>query len=128
VQIVFSLETVDGRTLGRQAIEVRICACPGRDRQTEEKNSGQSVTSAEPGEKLAVTSEIMTVGPPAKRRRVEDEEIFTITVYNCFATVQQLFLESNDILAYFSSFEPWKRANKSFVCCFCPFGMQKSTS
>ena len=36
VQIVFTLER-DGQVLGRQAVELRICACPGRDRRTDEQ-------------------------------------------------------------------------------------------
>lgn len=36
LQIVFTLEQ-DGRVLGRRAVEVRICACPGRDRKADEK-------------------------------------------------------------------------------------------
>ena len=37
LQIVFTLEK-DGQVLGRRAVEVRICACPGRDRKADEKS------------------------------------------------------------------------------------------
>jgi len=38
VQVIFTLER-DGQVLGRQAVELRICACPGRDRRTDEDAS-----------------------------------------------------------------------------------------
>jgi len=36
LQIVLTLEK-DGTVLGRRAVEVRICACPGRDRKADER-------------------------------------------------------------------------------------------
>ena len=41
VQVVFTLER-DGQVLGRQSVELRICACPGRDRRTDEDSSSAS--------------------------------------------------------------------------------------
>ena len=38
VLVVFSLERPsDGSVIGRQSVEVRVCACPGRDRQADER-------------------------------------------------------------------------------------------
>lgn len=36
IQIVFTLE-YENQVLGRRAVEVRICACPGRDRKADER-------------------------------------------------------------------------------------------
>merc|ERR1712168_1538071 len=38
IQTVFTLETPTGGVIGRQVVEVRICACPGRDSKVEERN------------------------------------------------------------------------------------------
>ena len=38
VEVIFSLER-DGQTLGRRVVEIRVCACPGRDRKSDERTA-----------------------------------------------------------------------------------------
>lgn len=81
IQLVFTLEK-DNQVLGRRAVEVRICACPGRDRKADEKASLLSKPlspkkNGYPPRSVVVTNEITKIAP--KRRKI-DEESFTIVV------------------------------------------------
>ncbi|XP_061162245.1 tumor protein 63-like isoform X5 [Saccostrea echinata] len=82
IQIVFTLEK-DNQVLGRRAVEVRICACPGRDRKADEKAALPPAKQSPKkiGSKISYGTEITTI-MPGKKRKLDDggEESFTLTV------------------------------------------------
>ncbi|XP_074655602.1 tumor protein 63-like [Tubulanus polymorphus] len=75
VQVVFTLETADTKVLGRRVFEVRICACPGRDRKGEEASLKPKPTN------VTMSTEIYSIGPAAKRRKLNSNEVFTVQVH-----------------------------------------------
>ncbi|XP_069776130.1 cellular tumor antigen p53 isoform X3 [Narcine bancroftii] len=81
---IITLEGPDGQLLGRQCFEVRVCACPGRDRKGEEENLRKQEALEKGG--LATKRTIQEVSqphdPPApsKKKLASDNEIFTLQV------------------------------------------------
>ncbi|CAH1774534.1 unnamed protein product [Owenia fusiformis] len=81
IQIIFTLETPMGHVIARRVCEVRICACPGRDRKAEEDGATPgNKKSNKKSKNVRVNQVVTTVGPPAKKRKLEDEEVFTLHV------------------------------------------------
>lgn len=89
IKIVFTLESKHGLCMGRQSVEVRICACPWRDRRTDEKHFEQQQKPRPQGLGVSVKrtcndifEEFVTVSPAPKKPKStsEDDEIFTIKV------------------------------------------------
>ena len=74
VQIVFTLEH-NNVILGRQVVEVRICACPGRDRKVDEN----ALEINKPGTKRVGKYSAIAANS-VKRRKVGDGSTYTLTV------------------------------------------------
>ncbi|XP_076330142.1 cellular tumor antigen p53-like isoform X2 [Tachypleus tridentatus] len=119
IKVIFTLENEHGLCMGRRSLEVRICACPVRDRRTEEKHleqqreaHSQSVGEAVKRTTAKIRHELMTVAPAPKKLKPngEDDEIFNIKVrgrrnYELLCTMRdalerQRYLTPEQIRAY----------------------------
>ncbi|XP_069806489.1 cellular tumor antigen p53-like [Dendropsophus ebraccatus] len=79
IMTILTLESKEGFLLGRRCFEVRICACPGRDRRTEEDNYQKKRELKTGGKRVLPSSAILDSALP-KKKCPSDEEIFTIQV------------------------------------------------
>ncbi|XP_069655855.1 cellular tumor antigen p53 isoform X1 [Haliaeetus albicilla] len=77
---ILTLEGPGGQILGRRCFEVRVCACPGRDRKIEEENYRKR-GGAKGGAKRALSP--AAEAPESSKKRVlnPDPEVFCLQVH-----------------------------------------------
>jgi P53 DNA-binding domain len=85
INAVFTLESADGYVLGRITVELRICACPGRDRRVDETALSDRSNTVK---KSVKRNETGTSSPSASaatskfkvRKHDDDDQVYTLTV------------------------------------------------
>ncbi|KAK9891721.1 hypothetical protein WA026_016517 [Henosepilachna vigintioctopunctata] len=101
IEIIFTLETYEGQILGRRILNVRICSCPKRDKEKEEKDTQNKDTPSH-GKKRKLEGKVEKIEKkaPSVDTLANDNNIHTITVNLAGKNnVQQALKYCQDLMA-----------------------------
>jgi len=90
INAVFTLESATGEVLGRRTIGLRICACPGRDRDAEEMTGSKTLRTKTT--KRSIHSNEANDTSISKQPKTEDNKIYHLQVVYSVMFLQLLFV------------------------------------